>query len=379
MSNDNTALAVTPKPAMQLVRPIAPLADLLSARSELVTVIPKVLEEGVDFGKVPGTDKNCLMKAGAERVCIIFGAHPEYEIIEQEIDHDRETTVKTGWVEAPEPANRNTRDRMKDEGKGRSRKVNGQWVWFEPGDGTETYLGLYRYLVRCRIVRQDGLVVGDSVGSCSTLESKYFTRPRDCENTVLKMAQKRAFVGAVLNAFGLSDRFTQDLEDGASDIETPFDKPKATTSKAPPAAPPKEAAPPKDDAPKQAPPKAPPAANRSASTIVLEHCARIDACTSVDDLTALTDGARGVIDGLPVRAKAMVFALEEKSFALLGGQEWVASPENAVALKDLEKLRAPPTTQAPAPTQAVLVPEVVDDNDRDGPGKSAGNTARGAA
>src|SRR6267142_694369 len=56
-------------------------------------------------------------------------------------------------------------------------------------------------------------VVGTIVGSASTMEAKYIDRPRDCENTVLKMAQKRAHVGAALGAFGMSDQFTQDMED----------------------------------------------------------------------------------------------------------------------------------------------------------------------
>jgi hypothetical protein len=45
---------------------------------------------------------------------------------------------------------------------------------------------------------------------------KYVDRPRECENTALKMAEKRAHVGAVLNAFGLSEQFTQDVEDNQS-------------------------------------------------------------------------------------------------------------------------------------------------------------------
>src|SRR5690606_10620038 len=58
-----------------------------------------------------------------------------------------------------------------------------------------------------------GVVIGEGVGSCSTMESKYIDRPRDCENTALKMAKKRAYVDATLTTFGLSDQFTQDVED----------------------------------------------------------------------------------------------------------------------------------------------------------------------
>jgi hypothetical protein len=67
--------------------------------------------------------------------------------------------------------------------------------------------------------RATGDIVGEGLGACSTLESKYIDRPRDLENTVIKMAQKRGAVAAALNAFALSDRFTQDLEDLPRDDE----------------------------------------------------------------------------------------------------------------------------------------------------------------
>jgi hypothetical protein len=114
--------------------------------------------------------------------------------VEREVDHDRE--VK--WT-----------------------KRQKKWRNAHPGDRDFTWkeesgvsYGLYRYVVRCDLVhRQTGEMVGSCLGSCSTLESKYVDRPRDCENTVIKMAEKRAHVGATLLTFGLSEQFTQDVED----------------------------------------------------------------------------------------------------------------------------------------------------------------------
>lgn len=74
--------------------------------------------------------------------------------------------------------------------------------------------GFYRYRMSCVLIhRETGAVVGIGVGSCSSIESKYASRPNDLENTILKMAKKRCFVDAVLTAYALSDRFTQDLDD----------------------------------------------------------------------------------------------------------------------------------------------------------------------
>lgn len=179
--------------ALTLIRPIAQPTDLLALHDEVTAIIQKSLQLGLDYDAIPGTgDKPSLLKPGAEKLNLAFGAAPEYEIVEKEIDHDREvrwTKRKKKWN------NRFKGDRT--------------FEW-ETEEGTS--LGLYRYVIRCRLVRQ-GRVLATCIGECSTLESKYIDRPRDCGNTVLKMAQKRAFVGATLHAYGLSNRFTQDVED----------------------------------------------------------------------------------------------------------------------------------------------------------------------
>lgn len=163
-----------------LLRPLVSADDLLAAQDAVTTLIRKALKDGVDYGVIPGAKQPMLMKAGAERLTKAFGTTPVYEIVQSEVDHDR----KVNW----------------------EKKKYGK---VESG----TALGLYRYVVRCSLRTNGGVIVGDGIGSCSSLEAKYCDRPRELENTILKMAQKRALVGATLNAFGLSDRFSQDLDD----------------------------------------------------------------------------------------------------------------------------------------------------------------------
>lgn len=161
-----------------LIRPVAQPHDLIELHKDVARLIKESLEEGVDYGTIPGAgNKATLLKPGAERLALAFGARPEYKLVESEVDHDRVVHYT---------------DRYRKEGQS---------------------VGLYRYVYDCTLVREDGRVLGSGHGVCSTMESKYVSRPRDCENTALKMAQKRAFVAAVLNAFGLSSRFTQDVED----------------------------------------------------------------------------------------------------------------------------------------------------------------------
>ena len=183
-------IAVIEPQRSALLRPVAPVADILVAQNEAREVISKALTKGRDYGVVPGTGgKATLFKPGAERVNAAFGAAATFKVVEREVDHDRPNEYEK-----------------------RGQKL--------------TSLGLYRYVVNCTLVqRETGMPLGEGIGVCSTMESKYIGRPRDVENTVLKMAEKRALIAATLVAYGLSDQFTQDAEDMAQGDE---DEPPAT-------------------------------------------------------------------------------------------------------------------------------------------------------
>ncbi len=197
-----------------LMRPVAPPAEVIAAQEATRELIEQALKPGRDYGVVPGTEKPSLLKPGGERITAAMGCYPRYRIIEKEIDHDRENHYeKVKWVTVgkEKPANW---EQLKAAGVGRNRKYDDGWVWQEKQVEPGVSNGLYRYVVDCELVhRGSGIVIGHGIGSCSTMESKYIDRPRDLENTVLKMAEKRAFIAAVLNTFGLSDQFTQDIED----------------------------------------------------------------------------------------------------------------------------------------------------------------------
>jgi hypothetical protein len=197
----------------------------------LVEFVQHVMHEGVDYGKVPGTDKNTLMKAGAEKLTTLFGLTVRFQVVEQTQD----------------------------------------WTGDQHGDEPFFY-----YWYRCLLSRGD-LLIAEADGSCNSRESKYRWReakrrcpscgaaainrskyaPRgapkgtapgwycyakaggcgaefaaedaaitiqstgrapnpdicDLVNTIQKMAQKRALVAAVLIGCNASEFFTQDLDD----------------------------------------------------------------------------------------------------------------------------------------------------------------------
>ena len=202
-----------------MLMPVATPPQLMQAHAATVEFIKSVLKEGTDYGVIPGTgDKPALLKAGAERLTAGYGLRPEYDDpIESECDHDRENAYTlTKWVKRDKPKNRDVEYDMKADGRGRNKKFGSNWVWQECEIEEGVSRGLYRYVIRCRLFLGDR-EVGQGVGSCSSMETKYIRSPRDSENTILKMAKKRAYVDAVLTTLGLSDRFTQDVEDMHAD------------------------------------------------------------------------------------------------------------------------------------------------------------------
>lgn len=174
-----------------LIRPVAAPAEVMAVQEETRALIESALKVDRDYGVIPGTKKPTLLKPGAERINAAFACVAAYEIVEREVDHDRVNQyTKRSWVWG---------------------QRKGEKIWTEEAGESK---GLYRYVVLCRLIhRESGVEIGQGVGSCSTMESKYIDRPRDVENTVLKMAKKRAYVDATLTTFGLSDQFTQDVED----------------------------------------------------------------------------------------------------------------------------------------------------------------------
>lgn len=141
---------------------IQQVAQTMQKITQFQKVIQQTLRQNHDYGIVPGTDKPTLLKPGAEKILMMMGLRSEFEIVDS------------------------TRD-------------------FENG--------FFQYQVRCKLYKGDMLIT-EGLGSCNTKERKYLKQdPFSIDNTILKMAKKRALVDAALLVASLSDVFTQDLED----------------------------------------------------------------------------------------------------------------------------------------------------------------------
>lgn len=230
MSNELSVIEVN-ESAVTKLGAISPM--MVVEQVKLVQqVMGSVMRQDEHYGIIPGTQKNCLFKSGAEKLCFTFQLTPEFDVREKEL----------------------------------------------PGCHREI-------TVTCHLTNASGRRVGTGVGCCSTMESKYRYRGAelvatgevvpsnywnvrkanpgqaqemlgknratkkdedgvwriyekgqkaenpdiaDVYNTVLKMAKKRAHVDATITATACSDIFTQDVDD----LPPTFD-----TSAAPPAPP----------------------------------------------------------------------------------------------------------------------------------------------
>jgi len=141
-----------------------------SQRTALKEFIGSQMVEGInnDFAVIPGCKHPSLLKPGAEKIANIFQLGSRIVNVEKDIDMHQSFVMFTYRIE----------------------------IYYLPND----------------------VAIATCEGSCNNLEAKYRNVPfGSVINTVQKMAQKRAYVGAVISATGASDFFTQDMEDRASD------------------------------------------------------------------------------------------------------------------------------------------------------------------
>lgn len=146
----------------------------------------KILEEGVDWERLPGISKPMLKKPAAEklsRYAGVVGLPPvqaHYEIIEREADPFKEWDFEKKVFE------------------------NKRFVGWE----TVKTRGFYRYRVLCTLyVIGTNIDVGNKIGVCSSVDPGKETA---MENTILQQAQIRANRQAVMAYIGISDRFTEE-------------------------------------------------------------------------------------------------------------------------------------------------------------------------
>jgi len=139
---------------------------LSSHLKAIKTFVSGELKNGIDkdYAIVPGTNKKSLLKPGAEKLMKLFGFSSRVECIEKTVSPEENFAM---------------------------------------------------FIYKASVIHiKSGAIVAECEGICNSMERKYRNnQAMDILNTIMKMSQKRALVGAVILATGASDYFTQDEEE----------------------------------------------------------------------------------------------------------------------------------------------------------------------
>lgn len=186
---------------------------------DVMETVMKESTKDVDghYGIIPGTKKKSLFKAGAEKLCLTFRLDPNYEII-REVREEKfiAYTVKCTLFHIP-----TSQEVASGIGSCNSRETKYRWTYLEESTGKA--LPKKYWDARDsgdskemkRILGGDGFRAAKIDGQWVIAKAEKIENdnPWDLDNTLIKMACKRALVAATLNATAASDIFTQDVED----------------------------------------------------------------------------------------------------------------------------------------------------------------------
>lgn len=240
---DGETKALTTLDFMPIMRP----EDVLARHNALKACVQAILVKGHDYAPIPGTGgekpKPVLLKPGAEKLTTFFGLSSKFELDMRIEDWsgeehggepffyyafrcklyrgDRFIVECLGSCNSHEKKYRyrNAERQCPDCGKEtiRKSKKDGSWYcWAKLGGCGVTFAATDPELVE----QVQGKIVNPDIA--------------DLVNTIQKMSQKRAYVGAVLLAVNASDLFTQDLDDAAILTETPPPESKPAPIRQPP-------------------------------------------------------------------------------------------------------------------------------------------------
>lgn len=217
------------------------VAQVLAQVQKIQELMKAGMREGEHFGVIPGTErknekgedisKPSLLKPGAEKLCLMFRLAPEYESAER-YDGDH-LTIKSKCALSHIPTGRRLGS---GEGSCSTKEVKYAYRHGKrkcPKCGVEQ-INRSKYPPKNNPDGEPGWYCHAKGGGCGagfeakdpTITSQSVGRIvnpdlPDQYNTILKMANKRSLIAAVLNATAASDIFTQDIGDD-EDAESPL-------------------------------------------------------------------------------------------------------------------------------------------------------------
>jgi len=204
--------------------PVVSVKDALMAYQAKKDLIDGIMHKDVDYGVIPGTNKPTLLKAGAEKATSFFGLSTRFEdagIVEDWTGeahggepffyYRRTCSLFRGdlFIASADGSCNSWEKKYRYRSSSRTcptcgketiikgkAEYGGGWLCFSKKGGCGA-----------KFDEDDTSITGQPTGSVKNEDIA------DIVNTILKMADKRALVAATLIATGMSEYFTQDMED----------------------------------------------------------------------------------------------------------------------------------------------------------------------
>jgi hypothetical protein len=224
-------------------------ADDVRRQINLIQEIMRdAMKDGEHYGKIPGCGpKPTLLKAGAEKLNLTFRMAPHYLITRHEMPNGhREYEVRCNLTSIGS-------EKFLGEGIGSCSTMESKYRYRNVADYEITGESLPQdYKEKKADYRRQGFGAKKVDGVWEWVkftDAEKAENPdiADTYNTVLKMAKKRALVDAVLTVTAASDIFTQDIEDLPASVVGTGEPPPAPTTKTPPKTPPAASPAPEED------------------------------------------------------------------------------------------------------------------------------------
>ena len=199
------------------------LAQLSAGVARVELIKTTLMIEGVHFGTIPGTQKPTLYQPGAQLLGMVFGLRATFV---QDVEYG-------DGLSAPDIRCRSlcelhmgdTSGLIVGTGNGAANTWEAKHRW-RRGDRACPSCGVEGAIIRAKY-GQKGWLCYIKKGGCGTeypLDDRAIQdqqvgdveneNPHDLENTVIKVAEKRAYVGAMLRTTASSGTFTQEVESG---------------------------------------------------------------------------------------------------------------------------------------------------------------------
>src|SRR6266852_1754896 len=202
----------------------ARLAGLKRGRERITRIHIELLEEGIDYGTIPGTPKPTLLKPGAEKLILFYGFAADFS--------EQVSYAPPGEGAPPITVISRCRIHLGDlngpvvaTGRGAANSWERKHRW-RRGERHCPTCGLVGAIIRgkeelgggwvcwnkkggcgAKFIAADPVIVDQQVGDVEKPDAY------DLLNTLVKMASKRSFVDAALRASATSGTFSQDMEE----------------------------------------------------------------------------------------------------------------------------------------------------------------------